>query len=185
MATIQAALRAQLAQYQVSRDNGCTHVPEIDVATLVSQLTSRFLQTLPLRSTLRFSSGFSMRSREPSLTRMRAIFRRFFFRDGYVVPLDSNGMVVGAFPFAKYNESSLVLNPGDLLVCYTDGVTEPENAYGDEFGEQRLIELVHKHHHQDNHEIIRIILDAVRGWTGVPELHDDMTLLLAREVQRP
>jgi sigma-B regulation protein RsbU (phosphoserine phosphatase) len=77
------------------------------------------------------------------------------------------------------------LNPGDLLVCYTDGITEPENAYGEEFGQERLIDLVHKHYHEDNHEIIRIILDAVRSWTGVPELHDDMTLLLAREVQRP
>ena len=46
-------------------------------------------------------------------------------------------MVVGAFPFAKYGESRLVLQSSDLLVFYTDGVTEPENAYGEMFGEER------------------------------------------------
>jgi sigma-B regulation protein RsbU (phosphoserine phosphatase) len=70
-----------------------------------------------------------------------------------------------------------------LLVCYTDGITEPENAYGEMFGEERLIDLVQKHAHEDDGEIIRIVLEAVRGWTGVPELHDDMTLLFAREMQ--
>lgn len=185
MATIQAALRAQLAQYQISTDNGRGHVPEIDVASLVSQLNKQvFANTSPEKYATFFFALFDEVSRTLTYTNAGHL-SPLLFRDGYVVPLDSNGMVVGAFPFAKYNESSLVLNPGDLLVCYTDGVTEPENAYGDEFGEQRLIELVHKHYHQDNHEIIRIILDAVRGWTGVPELHDDMTLLLARQVQRP
>ena len=98
------------------------------------------------------------------------------------MPLDSNGTVVGAFPFSQYDESCLILNPGDLLVCYTDGITEPENAYGEEFGQERLVDLVKKHAHRDDNEIVHIVLDAVRSWTGSPELFDDMTLLLAREV---
>jgi sigma-B regulation protein RsbU (phosphoserine phosphatase) len=77
----------------------------------------------------------------------------------------------------------MTLSADDLLVCYTDGITEPENAYGEMFGEERLIELVQKHAHDQDHEIIRIVLDAVRSWTGTPELQDDMTLLLAREMQ--
>jgi serine phosphatase RsbU (regulator of sigma subunit) len=51
------------------------------------------------------------------------------------------------------------------------------------FGEERLIALVTKHLHADNEEVIRIVFEAVRSWTGVPELSDDMTLLLARKVQ--
>jgi phosphoserine phosphatase RsbU/P len=105
------------------------------------------------------------------------------FRNGSVAPLDSNGTVVGAFALSKYGESSVSVNPGDLLVCYTDGITEPENAYGEMFGEERLIDLVRKHFQRDDHEIISIIFDAVRSWTGQPELSDDMTLLLARQVQ--
>ncbi len=48
--------------------------------------------------------------------------------------------------------------------------------------EERLIDLVKKHAHRDDREILQIILEAVRSWTGSPELQDDMTLLLAREV---
>ena len=58
--------------------------------------------------------------------------------------LDVNGTVVGAFPFSKYEESKRGARSGDLLVCYTDGITEPENEYGEMFGEERLIELVAK-----------------------------------------
>ncbi len=105
------------------------------------------------------------------------------FRKDEVIPLDSNGTVVGAVPFAKYDESCLVMHPGDLLVCYTDGITEPENAYGEMFGEERLIDLVKKHAAQDDQEIVKIVLESVRSWTGSPELFDDMTLLLARQVQ--
>ncbi len=105
------------------------------------------------------------------------------FRNGDVVSLDSNGTVVGAFPFSLYNESRLIMSPGDLLVCYTDGITEPENAYGEMFGEERLVELVHKHANREDQEIVQVVLEAVRSWTGTPELHDDMTLLLAREVE--
>ena len=103
-------------------------------------------------------------------------------RNGEVLPLDSNGLVVGAIPRAQYDESCLTMQSGDLLVCYTDGITEPENAYGEMFGEERLIELVKKHAHQDDGDIVRIVMDAVRAWTGTPELFDDMTLLLARQV---
>ena len=67
------------------------------------------------------------------------------FSNGDVSSLDSNGTVVGAFPGAIYDESTLNLKPGDLLLCYTDGITEPENPYGEMFGEERLIDLVKKH----------------------------------------
>ena len=64
-----------------------------------------------------------------------------------------------------------------------DGITEPENAFGEMFGEERLIEMVHRHAHLEDGELVKNVLDSVRGWTGSPELHDDMTLLVARQVQ--
>jgi sigma-B regulation protein RsbU (phosphoserine phosphatase) len=102
-------------------------------------------------------------------------------RDGAPTRLDVNGTVVGAFPFSKYEESKLALQSGDLLVCYTDGISEPENEYGEMFGEERLIELVAKNADRDDAAIIDSVMEAVRQWTGVPELSDDMTLLLARK----
>jgi phosphoserine phosphatase RsbU/P len=91
-------------------------------------------------------------------------------------------MVVGAFPFAKYGESRVQLQPQDLLVFYTDGITEPENAYGEMFGEERLIELLVRNAGKDEAEIVTVVTDAVRQWTGTDELQDDMTLLLVRQL---
>jgi phosphoserine phosphatase RsbU/P len=181
MATLQAALRAQVSQSQPPRDDGDSS--ELDPATLVSKLNQQiYAHTSPEKYATFFFALYDEATRNLTYTNAGHL-SPLLFRNGSVSPLDSNGMVVGAFSFAKYDESSVTFEPGDLLVCYTDGITEPENAYGEMFGEERLIDLVHRNRHRDDHEIIRIIFDAVRGWTGVPELHDDMTLLLARQVQ--
>ncbi|MCS6953126.1 MAG: SpoIIE family protein phosphatase [Bryobacteraceae bacterium] len=101
-------------------------------------------------------------------------------RDGAVLRLEANGMVVGAFPFAEYGESRIGLEPGDVLVCFTDGVTEPENEYAEMFGEQRLIEVLRWNANRRPTELIRAVIAAVTQWTRSPELPDDMTLLVAR-----
>ena len=101
-------------------------------------------------------------------------------RQGIASLLDVNGMVVGAFPFAEYGESQLHMEGGDLLVCYTDGVTEPENEYGEMFGEQRLIKIVTRNAERETDHIIDAVVEAVHEWTGSPDLQDDLTLLVAR-----
>jgi sigma-B regulation protein RsbU (phosphoserine phosphatase) len=103
-------------------------------------------------------------------------------RDGEALRLETNGMVVGAFPFAEYGESDIELKPGDLLVCFTDGVTEPDNEYGEMFGEERLIELLLKQSWREPGEIIDTVLGAVRQWTTAPEAYDDMTVLVVRKL---
>jgi sigma-B regulation protein RsbU (phosphoserine phosphatase) len=100
--------------------------------------------------------------------------------NGEATRLDVNGMVVGVFPRAEYDESRVKLEPGNLLVFFTDGVTEPEDAYGEMFGEERLIELVLKNIHLEDRLLLEAIAQAVRQWTGSDELQDDMTLLLVR-----
>ncbi len=89
--------------------------------------------------------------------------------------------MVGAFPFSKYGESTVQLELGDLLVWYTDGITEPEDAYGEMFGEERLIELISKNSERPDAQIVQTVMDAVRQWTASPELSDDMTVVLARK----
>ena len=183
MATLQAALRAQIMQYHPERGNGRSREPELDAAKLVSALNQQiFAHTSPEKFATFFFALFDEPTRTLTYTNAGHL-SPLLFRNGDVVPLDTNGTVVGAFPFATYDESCLTMNAGDLLVCYTDGITEPENAYGEMFRDQRLIELVQKHSHRADHEIVAIVLEAVRAWTGTPELHDDMTLLLARELE--
>jgi sigma-B regulation protein RsbU (phosphoserine phosphatase) len=64
-------------------------------------------------------------------------------------------------------------------VAYSDGVTEPENDYG-EFGEERLIQLVSENRHLPLERITEIVTSAVRDWIGEAEQPDDITLVLAR-----
>ena len=183
MATLQAALRAQISTYAPLRPSECADTPQLDASQLVSKLNKQiYAHTAPEKYATFFFALFDEATCTLTYTNAGHL-SPLLFRKDEVIPLDSNGTVVGAFPFAKYDESCMVMHPGDLLVCYTDGITEPENAYGEMFGEERLIELVKKHAAQDDREIVQIILESVRSWTGSPELFDDMTLLLARQVQ--
>ena len=94
--------------------------------------------------------------------------------------LEVTGTVVGAFPRIQYEERSLVMAPGDILLAYTDGIAEPENVYGEEFGTDRMMDLVVKYQSESSDEIIARIMEAVPHWTGSSELSDDMTVVLAR-----
>jgi len=71
------------------------------------------------------------------------------------------------------------LRPGDIFLAYSDGVTEPENDFG-EFGEPRLIELVQENRDLPLDRITEIVTAAVDDWIGSAEQPDDVTLVLAR-----
>jgi sigma-B regulation protein RsbU (phosphoserine phosphatase) len=103
-------------------------------------------------------------------------------RDSGCQMLDSTGTVVGAFPIARYEEKTVMLAPGDLLVAYTDGIVEPENVYGEMFGEERLKDLAVKYAKVDSAELIARTMEAVVQWTGSGELQDDMTMVVARRL---
>ena len=100
--------------------------------------------------------------------------------NGGATRLEVNGMVVGAFDFATYDESRVTMAAGDLLVFFTDGISEAENEYEEMFGEDRLTGLAVKNEHLDDAKLAETIIDAVKSWTGGGELQDDMTLLLMR-----
>jgi sigma-B regulation protein RsbU (phosphoserine phosphatase) len=96
--------------------------------------------------------------------------------------LDSTGTVVGAFPVAVYQEKTVTLEQGDVLLAYTDGIVEPENVYGEMFGEERLKDLLVKYARADSAELIARTMEAVVQWTGEGELQDDMTMVVARRL---
>lgn len=99
--------------------------------------------------------------------------------DGSVRRLEQGGTVIGLFDRRSYEEGSVALRQGELFVAYSDGVTEPENDFG-EFGEQRLIDLVWEHRDQPLARISEIVTAAVDDWIGANEQPDDITLVLAR-----
>jgi sigma-B regulation protein RsbU (phosphoserine phosphatase) len=99
--------------------------------------------------------------------------------NGEVFRLTVNGTVVGLFDGVTYDESTLVMQPGDIFVAYSDGVTEPENEFG-EFGEDRLIALIQEHRNKPLPRITEIVTGAVADWIGNAEQPDDVTIVLAR-----
>src|SRR5579872_2612758 len=100
-------------------------------------------------------------------------------KDGSVRRLEVGGTVVGLFDNISYEEDSVEMHPSEIFLAYSDGVTEPENDFG-EFGERRLIELVRDNRHLPLPQISQIVTTAVDNWIGDKEQPDDITLVLAR-----
>ncbi|MGC2196047.1 MAG: SpoIIE family protein phosphatase [Terriglobales bacterium] len=99
--------------------------------------------------------------------------------DGSIRRLEAGGMVVGLFDHLSFEEGSEQLKPGEIFIAYSDGITEPENDFG-EFGEQRLVNLVREHRTRPLAEITELVTAAVDDWIGDQEQPDDITLVLAR-----
>jgi phosphoserine phosphatase RsbU/P len=99
--------------------------------------------------------------------------------DGAIRRLEAGGTVVGLFDNMSYEEGAVEMQPGEILLAYSDGVTEPENDFG-EFGEARLIDLVRDNRHLPLAQISQIVTQAVDDWIGDNEQPDDVTLVLAR-----
>ena len=103
-------------------------------------------------------------------------------RGGHADRMEVTGTVVGAFPFAAYTEQTVELRQGDLLVAFTDGIVEPENEYGEAYGEDRLVDLLARYGQRESKEIIARVMETVEQWTGTAELFDDMTIVVARAI---
>jgi phosphoserine phosphatase RsbU/P len=101
--------------------------------------------------------------------------------DGTVRRLETGGTVVGLFPDCDYAEATVELYPGDIFIAFSDGITEPENEFG-EFGEDRLIETVAAHRQQPLDRITEHVISAVQDWIGSTEQPDDITVVLARRI---
>jgi sigma-B regulation protein RsbU (phosphoserine phosphatase) len=100
-------------------------------------------------------------------------------KDGAVRRLETGGTVVGLFDHMTYDEGAVEMHPGEIFLAYSDGVTEPENDFG-EFGEDRLIDLVSANRRLPLVQISQTVTSAVDDWIGDNEQPDDITLVLAR-----
>ena len=95
----------------------------------------------------------------------------------------AGGTVVGLFPITTYEQGEVQVEPGDLLMAFTDGITEPENTYGEEFGEARVLEVARRAILASPEMLVEEIYRTINEWTGSPELQDDMTVVLAQATE--
>lgn len=99
---------------------------------------------------------------------------------GEVTALDIGGFPVGITPFGDYREGWVELEPGDVLVIYSDGVSEGQNEQGEEFGETRLIEVVQKHRGRTAAGVRDRIDEALSRFVGKAKSVDDLTLVILK-----
>ena len=96
--------------------------------------------------------------------------------------LEGGGPVLGILPIAPFSEMQQRLDPGDMLVLYSDGVTEATNINYDEFGEERFIEVLKQNRTLPSGEIVQAVTKALAEFTAGAPQADDITLVVARRV---
>jgi sigma-B regulation protein RsbU (phosphoserine phosphatase) len=104
----------------------------------------------------------------------------FLVTDGRLESLGEGGTVVGLFEDPLYTQESVKVVPGTLLVAFTDGLTEPENVYGEQFGVERLTGEVWRQRRLPAESLANSLISAAEQWSGAPEQADDMTVVVAR-----
>lgn len=94
--------------------------------------------------------------------------------------IEGGGPVMGILPVAPYSEQRASLGPGDLLVIYSDGVTEATNTAEEEYGEQRLIDTLKQHRGDSATAIVSAVTSSVSQFTSGAAQADDITLMVAK-----
>jgi len=97
-----------------------------------------------------------------------------------VMRLEEGGPVMGLLPGADYQQGAVRLSPDDLLVLYSDGLVEASDATGEEFGEERLVEVIRNSAGKSCDRIRNEVLSAVRNFAGPARFADDLTLVVVR-----
>jgi phosphoserine phosphatase RsbU/P len=102
---------------------------------------------------------------------------------GQVELLEGGGPVLGILPDIAYEEHRCWLKPGEVVVLFSDGVTEATNPAGEEFGEQRLAAVAQQLRHKLAEAILEGLREAVQDWIGGAPAADDVTLVVLRKTE--
>ncbi len=153
---------------------------ELSPASLMAMLNRQLYRSTPAEKYATLWLGmYDGNSRKLTYCNAGHLPPIIFGRDGALRRLDCGGTVIGLFGGLTYEEAQIELRPGEMLLAYSDGVTEPENEFG-EFGEKRLVELVRENRDLPLARISDAVIAAVDDWIGGAEQPDDVTLVLAR-----
>ncbi|WP_319580500.1 SpoIIE family protein phosphatase [uncultured Methanospirillum sp.] len=102
-------------------------------------------------------------------------------RDSQILELSRTGPIIGFMDGEDFFEKEITLQDGDLLVCYTDGVTEAKRSDGEMFGKKRLIQVVKSSREEPVHDINDMILAEISRFAGDAPQFDDISLLIVKK----
>jgi sigma-B regulation protein RsbU (phosphoserine phosphatase) len=171
MASLQAALRSQLL---------APGSEMMSTAELVGRLNMHLVRnTGDDRFATFFIAVYDSASRTLRYTNAGHL-PGFLISNGSSKHLDQGGMVLGVVEDYVYEQGSVVVPPNSLLVEYSDGLVEPENVYGEEFGIRRLQEAAIRVQNSAPRFVGESLMMAAEEWAGTPEQADDMTVVVAR-----
>jgi sigma-B regulation protein RsbU (phosphoserine phosphatase) len=164
MANLQAAVR-MLAVESCAPKDLCAEVNRLICSNIAPGKFITFfyaLLNLPSRQMTYTNAGHSA----PILLR----------GSGEVLRLSGGGAVLGVFPEESYDQAQLGLEPGDIFLAFTDGVSEAQNSAGEEYGEERLTALMKASQPSSATGLQHTIVSAVSEFTAF-HFHDDVTLV--------
>jgi phosphoserine phosphatase RsbU/P len=102
----------------------------------------------------------------------------FRFKGGVFMELDADGLLMGIKTNVCFEEKAIPVDAGDILILYTDGVTEAENAEGEQFGTGRLCGVITEHCERHPKEIMDEIFLELSSFTGQKSLLDDVAMIM-------
>ena len=171
MASLQAALRSQVLVDGSER---------MSTAELVSRLNKHLVRnTGDDRFATFFIAVYDSATRNLRYTNAGHLPSFLICKDS-ALHLDKGGMVLGVVEDYDYEEGSVIVAPDSLLVGYSDGLVEPENVYGEQFGIRRLQQAAVHVQGAAPQVVAESLMTAAEEWAGTPEQADDMTVIVAR-----
>lgn len=171
MASLQAALRSQLLT---------PGAEGMSTAELVSRLNRHLVRnTGDDRFATFFVAIYDLASRKLRYTNAGHL-PGFCLSNGKATHLDVGGIVLGIVEEYPYQEGCVDVPHDAVLITYSDGLVEPENAYGEEFGISRLEAAAQGVRQAAPRRIAESLMTAAEEWSGTPEQMDDMTVLVAK-----
>jgi sigma-B regulation protein RsbU (phosphoserine phosphatase) len=196
MCSVQASLRSQAPTVNgnltglVSSMNHLLHV-STDASAYATFFYAQFEESTRLLTYVNAGHNPPMLVKAGANVRAHGVgFGASIARDNVVLEGDSRaddvtlltmgGPIIGAFHGSAYEQETVQLERGDLLVAYTDGVTEARNADDQEFGEARLRTIINVSTDVRARELSERIVQSVREWCGDVPPHDDLTLVVMR-----
>jgi serine phosphatase RsbU (regulator of sigma subunit) len=103
--------------------------------------------------------------------------------NGQIERLIDGGLALGLFDFSDYSSGAVLFQDGDMLVLFSDGVTDAVNEAGDDFGEERLISSVVEQRNGSARTVLDRALDEIKSFSNRTDQQDDLTLMIIKFVQ--